>query len=134
MLAEKQRALQDLPSSVATEAEAMIEFLRITGERTRLMEGLMMRGERDVFNKDDEMLYPSKLHSMFVKFEEDLREAASKFLSKDYRGEVEKAMMGSSGIALANFLSHPVFKEVRKCGITHVSSNRSMIECWREVT
>jgi hypothetical protein len=114
MLAEKQRALQDLPSSVTTEAEAMIEFLRIKGERTRLMEGLMVRGERDIFTKDDDMLYPYKLHSMFVKFEEDLRGAASTFLSKDYRSKVEKAMMGSSGIALANFLSHPVFKEVRE--------------------
>ncbi|GAQ87859.1 hypothetical protein KFL_003830085 [Klebsormidium nitens] len=117
-LTEKQSALQRLPPSVVTEAEAMMEFLRITSERTRIMEGLMLRGDRHVeFYDDEEMLYPSKLNSLFEDLEETLRGATSKFFSEGFRNRVKTATVG---FAVANFLSHSVFKqllheEVEKC-------------------
>ena len=73
----------------------------------------MLRGDRHVkFYTDEEMFYPSTLNFLFEDLEEKLRGAASKFFSEGYRNKIKTATMGFTGISLANFMSHSVFKQV----------------------
>ena len=103
-LSVREAKLAALPRGWDGAAEALGEFINVSDKRKQSMKRLM-QGENEEFPTNLAMHYAPRLHQIFHKFGEDIRAAASPFLTAKYSKVCASAMEEAKGVTLSNVTS-----------------------------
>ncbi|PWA91363.1 dynamin central domain-containing protein [Artemisia annua] len=99
--------LNKLPITLTSVPDAMVAFMQIVGSIKETLQRILIRGEFDQYEDDNQMHCNARLVEMLDEFSIELN-TSIKF-SEDFLVEEMKVLEEANGIRLPNFLPHSVF-------------------------
>ena len=120
-LNKREAELAELPRGWNGAAEALGHFICVSEMRRQSMK-LLMQGENDEFPDEKELHYAPRLHEIFQEFEEEVRNAASPFLSVEYTKVCASAMEEARGVSVSNITSPRVVHHLVKGQVARISA------------
>lgn len=107
-LVSRTHELDLLPKQIRDDRDAGVAFCDVHNKRQRSLTQLIEEGNFHLFPQDKTLHYTARLYEEFMKFSSDLHAAGKPLLNEDRTGDIVEMLSEHKGVALPDFLPHPV--------------------------
>ncbi|KAJ0593525.1 putative dynamin stalk domain, GTPase effector domain, Dynamin superfamily [Helianthus annuus] len=111
--------LNKLPRNLTSVPDAMVTFIQIVGSLKETLQKILIQGEFDEYENDNEMHCDARLAEMVDKLSKDLQSSVN--FSENFLVEEMQVLEEANGIRLPNFLPRSVFLCLLKRKVNAIS-------------
>lgn len=128
-LSKRNRELSRLPNGLNSNSDAKAVYYQVVHKLLTALSQIVREGNFSEFPDDTHLRYTARLHEKFQKFAEELHEAGAKFRDESQTEEIRALLVEHQGVALPDFLPHPVLQYLIKKQIKSVTETcTSLVE------
>lgn len=120
-LQSRRRDLELLPKQITDNGEAGVAFSQVHNKRQKTLTHLIEEGNFSAYPNDKQMHYTARLHDMFLKFSDDLREEGRCLVDPSQTQAIIEQLSEYQGVALPDFLPHPVLQNLVRDQVDKIS-------------
>ena len=107
-LVSRSHELDLLPKHIKDARDAGVAFSDVHNKRQRTLTQLIEEGNFFLYPEDKPLHYTARLYEKFMKFSSDLCAAGQRLVNKDRTEDIVELLSEHKGLALPDFLPHPV--------------------------